>query len=321
MAGVALVLGEALVDIVRRTDGTVTELPGGSPANVAVALARLERRTVLTTDLADDRLGCLLAAHLAASGVELALQLRTVGSSSTAVASIGDDGSASYEFDIAFDIAVPTTGPALVVHTGSIGAVLAPGADVVLQVIRARRTTSTVTYDLNIRRQVMGSLWSLRAKVEALVALSDVVKAADEDLAELYPELDTDTAAKRLLDLGPAAVLVTRGGGVVTAVLANGQQVAYGVRKVAVADTIGAGDSFTAAVIDRLWILGVLGADNRSALRGLGRGCWHEVLGYAAGAAAIAVSRPGADPAWRHELDSGLDVTAEAPSRRRERSA
>jgi fructokinase len=311
--GGALVLGEALVDVVRQADGSSTEHPGGSPANVAVALARLGRPTSLATDISDDRLGRSVLAHLDASGVGLALPVRVGGATSSAVVDIGADGAAVYDFDLRFDIEVPRPArPPVVVHTGSIGAVLAPGADVVREVLVDRRTTSTVTYDLNIRRQVMGSLWSLRAKVEALLALSDVVKAADEDLAALYPELGTDAAARRLLELGPAAVLVTRGGGAVTAMLASGQQVAHTVRKVAVADTIGAGDSFTAAVIDRLWSAGLLGVDQRDALRLLDREGWLDVLRYGAAAAAIAVSRPGADPAWRHELDA----RAAAPSTR-----
>ena len=297
----ALVIGEALVDIVRRPDGSVVEYAGGSPANVSIALARLGRDTTLATSLAHDRLGDLVRTTLAASGVRLR-PMRSAERTSSAMATIGDDGAASYVFDLSWDIDLPKPDEQpLVVHTGSIGAVLDPGGVAVLALLEELRAGSTVTYDLNVRPAVMRPRDELVKQVEALVGAADVVKASDEDLEYLYPGSTSVDAAANLLSLGPAAVLVTTGGGGAVAVLQS-RTVSVAARPATVADTIGAGDTFMAGTIDALWALGLLGADTREALRSATDDTWRAVLDHAAAAAAVTVSRPGADPPWRAEL-------------------
>ncbi|GAB7005983.1 carbohydrate kinase [Nocardioides sp. AN3] len=297
----ALIIGEALVDIVH-AGGVVTEHPGGSPANVAVALSRLGRATTLLTEYADDRLGALIDAHLRREGLEVVRQEPQSGRTSKADARLGPHGAADYDFDLAWSVRPwrPDREP-LVVHTGSLGAVLSPGAASVLLLLDALRSDATVTYDLNIRAGAMGPLDGIRTAALAVVGRADVVKASDEDLADLFPELDTRDAAELLLAHGPAAVVVTRGGQGATAVTRQGS-VDVEAPPVRVADTIGAGDSFCAAVIDELWELGVLGGEARDALRGLGEEGWRRVLEHATAAAAITVTRPGADPPRRGEL-------------------
>jgi fructokinase len=127
------------------------------------------------------------------------------------------------------------------------------------------------------------------------------VKASDEDLEALYPQLDTVKAARRLLSLGAEAVVVTRGGDGALWVGAD-HVVEVDSHTVEVADTIGAGDTFGAALLDALWEAGHLGAERRQALAGLDREQVEAVLSHAARAAAVTVSRPGADPPYRHEL-------------------
>ena len=298
----ALVIGEALVDIVRRSDGSTDEHGGGSPANVAVALARLGRDTSLATDLADDRLGEIVRASLTASGVRLLLPAQPSPRTSSALATIDAAGSASYVFDLSWRLDAPVVDPApLVVHTGSIGAVLDPGSATVRSVLESLQPTSSVTYDLNVRPAVTAPGPELLAKVESLVALSDLVKASDEDLACLYPDASLLDAAAHLLSLGPAAVLVTRGREGATALWSGGAVTSESLVDV-VADTIGAGDTFMAGSIDALWQLGLLGAESRPALGQADERVWQTVLDYAAAAAAVTVSRPGADPPWRKEL-------------------
>src|SRR5687767_4681828 len=102
MSETALVVGESLVDIVRGGDGSTVEFPGGSAANVAVALARLGRRVGFATSWGEDVRGRTLAERLRRDGVELATDPHAVGHTSTAVATIGSDGAASYEFDLAW---------------------------------------------------------------------------------------------------------------------------------------------------------------------------------------------------------------------------
>lgn len=297
-----LVVGESLVDVVRAADGTTREHPGGSAANVAVALARLGRPVRLATAYADDARGALVARHLSSASIELATDPGTVPRTSTAQATLGADGAASYTFDVAWALGPVDVAPApLVVHTCSLGAVLAPGAEDVVDLLRRLRPHATVTYDVNARPAVTGTGPDVVAKVERVAALADLVKASDEDLAALWPDVDETTAVARLLALGPAAVVVTRGAGGATWTSERCRAEVASL-PVDVADTIGAGDTFGAALVDALWERGRLGAERRDELRALDRAEVAQVLEHAARAASVTVSRPGADPPYRHEL-------------------
>jgi fructokinase len=302
MDGDVLVVGEALVDIVATLSGAPHEYAGGSAANVAVALSRLGRPVRLATSYADDDHGRMVADHLSAAGVSLACDPHAVGRTSTAMATIGTAGAARYTFDIDWRLnPVPDDPAPLVAHTCSLGAVLAPGAADVLALLGRLREQSTVTYDVNARPAVTGTGPDVVAAVERMVAVADLVKASDEDLEALYPQRSTGASAAALLGLGPAAVVVTRGADGALWLDHEGP-VEVASRPVTVADTIGAGDTFGAGLVDALWELGRLGAANRDTLRALARDEVVGVLEHAARAAAVTVSRPGADPPWRHEL-------------------
>ncbi|MCW2814097.1 MAG: Ribokinase [Nocardioides sp.] len=287
----ALVIGESLVDVVTDASGATVERPGGSAANVAVALARLGRPVRFATSYADDGRGAALAEHLDASGVVLATDPHVLERTSSAAATIGPDGSATYVFDLDWrfgpvDLAEP--GPPAYVHVCSIGAVLAPGADDVLALLdrlRAQPDAPTVTYDVNARPAITGTGPEVVGRVESVCRRADVVKASDEDLAVLYPAIGLDEAATHLLGLGPRAVVVTRGGDGATWYAAGGR-VEGAATTTDVVDTIGAGDTFSAAVLDALWE----GLDPAA------------TVAHAARAAAVTVSRPGADPPTRAEL-------------------
>ena len=297
-----LVVGESLVDIVQTQSGNPHEYAGGSAANVAVALARLDRPTRLATSFAADHYGEMIAAHLERAGVALACDPGAVDRTSTALATLGSGGAASYTFDIDWRLLpVAADENPLVAHTCSLGAVLAPGADDVLALLRRLRDRATVTYDVNARPAVTGAGPDVVERVARMVAVADLVKASDEDLETLYPDREHADAAAALLGLGPAAVVVTRGGAGALWVDREGI-VRIESRPVVVADTIGAGDTFGAGLIDALWERGRLGAEGRADLAALPRAEVTEVLEHAARAAAITVSRPGADPPYRHEL-------------------
>lgn len=292
MDGHALVVGESLVDIVHAADGATTEYAGGSAANVAVALSRLGRAVRFVTAWGDDDRGRVLAAHLAGAGVELAADPLVLERTATAAATIGADGAASYDFDLDWRIGAVEAGRPVAVHVCSIGAVLEPGASQVLELLSGLRRSATISYDVNARPAITGTGPDLVERVERMAAVADLVKASDEDLDALYPSLDTEGAARHLLALGPTAVVVTRGGEGATWVAA-GHTVEVASLPVEVADTIGAGDTFGAAVIDAVWgrPLAALSNDEIEA-----------VLAHAARAAAVTVSRPGADPPYRSEL-------------------
>lgn len=295
----ALVVGESLVDVVEASDGPAAEHPGGSAANVAVALARLERPVRLATSFADDSRGRLIAEHLAASGVGLAADPHVVRRTSAATATLDAHGAASYAFDLDWRLAeVPVEPAPLLVHVCSFSAVLEPGAGSVRRAVEAVAGRSVVSYDINLRPAVTGTGDEIRRRVLELATRADLVKASDEDLEALWPD-GVGRAIAELLARGPAAVVVTRGGGGAECHTPSGVVRSRAV-VVDVADTIGAGDTFSAGLLDALWQRGALTPDG---LRELDAEAWRAVLDHAARAAAVTVSRPGADPPYRGELD------------------
>ena len=304
----ALVIGEALVDVVVRTDGSVDAHPGGSPANVAIGLGRLGRDVELLAYLANDENGGLIREHLAASQVDLASGSLGAPATSVATAHLDDAGAATYQFELAWAVAAdaaPAPSP-LVVHTGSIAAVLAPGADSVRNIVAGLRDGATVTYDPNARPSLMGEPADARVAIEQMVALADVVKVSDEDLtwlAGLGEAADVDAVARAWLALGPAFVVVTRGGDGATGFLPGGRSLHVAAPATEVADTVGAGDSFMGGLIDGLWTAGLLGGDRRDALRAIHDDTLTAILERCARIAAITVSRPGANPPGSAELD------------------
>jgi fructokinase len=302
-AGSVLVVGEALVDVVRRADGTSAEHPGGSPLNVAIGLARLGRDTYLLTRLGEDARGRSVLRHLEASGVRLVEGSVLPVTTATAAATLAADGSASYAFDLHWELgeaALPAAPQA--VHTGSIAAVLEPGASAVEQVLRSFRGRATTSFDPNCRPALMGEASAVRGRIETLVGLSDVVKLSDEDAGWLAPGEPPEALAARWLDEGPAIVVLTRGGAGMVGWCRAGR-VEVSSPQVQVADTVGAGDSAMAALLDGLWTHGLLGGPAREALARVSPEVLESVLSHAVRAAAITVSRPGADPPTRSELD------------------
>lgn len=296
MTGI-LVVGESLVDIVERPDGSVVEHPGGSAANVAVALARLGRPVQLATAYGDDAYGALLGRRLNQSAVGVVGDPFVLDRTATAVATLTDGGGATYTFDLEWRLnEVPDVSP-VAVHTCSIGAVMEPGATEVRRLLEAARPSASVSYDVNSRVTITGAGPEVVRAVENTAALADLVKASDEDLELLWPGERADHVVERLLALGPSVVVVTRGRHGASWYGAAGRVDVPAVA-VAVADTIGAGDTFAAAILDGLWAAGALGGR----ITGLTRDEIEAVLRHAARAAAVTVSRPGADPPYRHEL-------------------
>src|SRR5690349_12875057 len=153
----ALVIGEALVDIVHAADGTTVEHAGGSAANVAVALSRLGRPVRFATAWADDARGRMLAEHLARAGVELATDPVVLERTATAAATIGADGAASYDFDLEWRLGPVEPGRPVAVHVCSIGVLLEPGAGQVLELLGGLRGTTTISYDVNARPAITGT--------------------------------------------------------------------------------------------------------------------------------------------------------------------
>jgi fructokinase len=301
-----LVIGESLVDVIRRAgdDESNDDVhPGGSPLNVSVGLQRLDVPTTLHSSFGADAYGFTIARHLEASGVTVTPGTIGERPTSVALATIGADGAASYAFAIEWDPAPLEIAPGTVdaVHVGSIGAALEPGATTVEQALAALRPTALISFDPNVRPQLMGSADDALPRVERLVALADVVKASDEDIAWLYPDATVADVSARWLALGPALVVVTHGGDGADALSARGL-VRVPAQRAEVSDTIGAGDSFMSGLLAGLSDRGLLRPDRRDALRALSASDVARVVQFAARCAAITVSRPGADPPTREDL-------------------
>ncbi|WP_141013350.1 PfkB family carbohydrate kinase [Nocardioides sambongensis] len=182
-----LVVGEALIDVVERPGRPTARMPGGSPANVALALGRLGRRTRLATVLGRDDDAELLRGWLAESDVAVEATPASTGRTSTARAVLNDSGSATYDFDLAWEPVQVRPGPIGVLHIGSIASVLAPGADAVRDLVRRARDGALVSFDPNARPSITPDRDAVLSRVLELVALSDVVKVSEEDLAWYDP--------------------------------------------------------------------------------------------------------------------------------------
>ena len=289
-----LVIGESLVDVVERGN-LESEHVGGSPLNVAVRLARLGRDVDLLTHIGDDEYGRRIVEYVNAAGVQLVPGSSTASRTPTARVRIDDDGSADYVFDLQWQLSgIPVVAPPLVVHTGSIAAVLEPGCLAVAALIDTYHLSATITLDPNVRPALIGDRTLARERIEHLVERSDVVKASEEDLRWLDPERPPELIGRTWLALGPSIVVVTMGERGAAAFCAAGET-RVGATPVQVVDTVGAGDAFMVGLIDGLWSTGLLGADRRGDLRRIGLDALTDVLRVAGNAAAATVARAGAD--------------------------
>ena len=279
--------------------------------NVAVGLSRLGLTSSLLTAFGDDEYGRMLADHLISEGVTVATDSCRAGEpTSRAIAVIGADGAAVYDFDIEWSLsesaAITAAADAEIVHVGSIGAALEPGATAVRAMLAAVSDRTLRTYDPNIRPALLGPRDVVVACVEAIMAASHVVKLSDEDADWLYPGLPVEQVLARVLDRGARVAVITRGGdGCVMAIAGAGEPVARPARSVSVADTIGAGDAFMSGFLFGIVASGLVATltaevflPDADDLRGLER-----VADTALASAAVAVSRTGAAPPYPHELE------------------
>ena len=296
MSDGVLVIGESILDVIH--DGRdVREHAGGSPLNVACGLSRLGHNVRFLSSVGRDRGGRVIQAHLAESGVRLVEESIGAGETSTAVATIEPDGSATYKFDIAWSMpAAKSLGPTDWVHTGSLATFLKPGADSVEQFLRSLSTRSVISYDPNIRPQLLLNHTAAVSQFERFVALADVVKLSDEDALWLYPDLDETAVLARILELGASVAAFTRGAQGARIVTAH-YSVEAPILQVDVVDTIGAGDTFMAALISDLH-----GRELPPAQEAL-----HTAAIRAATAAALTCARAGAvSPTLRELKDAVL---------------
>jgi fructokinase len=291
----ALVIGEALIDIVEREGRVTGEHVGGSPLNVAVGLARLGRDVDFLTHIGNDDRGRRIVDYVESSGAQLVSGSMTADRTPTAIATLDESGSAQYTFDIDWQLSgTPEVAPPLVAHTGSIATVLEPGCRATAALLDAYHPSATVTFDPNVRPALIDDDVGARGRIDRLIERCDVVKASDEDMQWLDPHRSVKQIARTWLELGPSIVAVTMGDRGAFAMSAAGTA-RIAALPVEVVDTVGAGDAFMTGLIDALWSLNLLGAERRADLRSIGLDALNEVVRTAALSSALTVGRAGAD--------------------------
>ncbi len=298
------VVGEALIDLVITPDGDVTAALGGAPFNTARAAARLGADVEFGGTLSVDRFGSMLADQLVADGVAVSGP-RTELPTTLAAAELDDGGAASYRFYIegtsAPALCVDATAtdavtPVTVLFTGGLALVLQPMADTVLRMIDDADAATLVAVDINCRPKIITDGDAYLQTVRRALARADLVKVSDDDLAYLQPGVDPIDAARALLDDGPKVVLVTAGAAGTSIVTSDGViEVPVGDLPGPVVDTIGAGDTFGGGLL-AWWQAAGLSRDSMTH-EGLVR-----AVRAAHAAAAVVVTRQGADPPHRADL-------------------
>lgn len=289
-----LVIGESLIDIVRRDGAPPIEIVGGSPANVALGLGRMGHTPRLLTALGSDLHGRTVADHLARSGVVIEPQSWSLERTSTATATIRD-GAAEYEFDIEWKLpAHIELGAARIVHIGSISAFLHPGAASITAFLRDSAGRALVTFDPNIRPSLVGSHKAALDRVMDLAAFAHTVKLSDEDAAWLWPSASVDEVLDLLLDAGASLVALTLGSSGALAAT-RGIRVRVAAPCVAVVDTVGAGDTFMAALVHHV-------IEDTSLVEGTDESRLAAAVEFAVSAASLTVQRAGADLPTAQEI-------------------
>jgi fructokinase len=298
-----VVAGEALVDLVVPVEGERSAAVGGSPLNVAVGLARLEVPTLLITRVGDDDHGRWVAEHVRDSGVQLSASSVVPGSrTSTATARLDERHVATYEFDLVWDLETQPLPEARALHVGSLGAMLLPGRRAVEDLVRqAEEAELFVSYDPNVRPAFVTDAEETWTEVVEIASRSRLVKVSDEDLKSLRPGKPVEDLARELLDCGTAELVVVTHGAQGASAFGPDFSVHRPAPRIQVVDTVGAGDSFMAALLAILDGWGVP-EDGAGALDGLDEDRVALVLQGAMAAAAVTCSRRGADSPTRREL-------------------
>ena len=300
----ALVIGEALIDIVKRDDEVAGEHVGGSPLNVAVGLARLDRGVDFLTHIGDDAHGRRIVEYVESAGAQLVSGSFSAHRTPTALATLDEGGSAQYTFDIEWELTgTPEVTPPLVAHTGSIASWLEPGCRATAALLDTYHPSATITFDPNVRPPLIEDGDATRGRIDRLLEKCDVVKASDEDLRWIDPNRSAKQIARTWLSLGPSIVAVTMGDRGAFAMCEAGTA-RIAALPVDVVDTVGARDAFMTGLIDALWELDLLGAARRSDLRAIGLEALNAVVRTAALSSALTVGRAGADLPDRETRDA-----------------
>jgi fructokinase len=301
-----LVAGESLIDLIVGPDDGVHASPGGGPFNAARTIARLGQPTRFLGRFSADPFGQLLTGKLVQDGVELAIPGWVAEPTALAIVALGGLGVPEYWFHVAqtagFVLDQPTAQRALrddvtAMHVGSLGLVVDPMASELERLVQRLSPDVLLLLDPNWRAQAIPDTDAHRARLRRLLLRTDILKTSTEDLSFLVPGCGIADAARILLDWGARCVLVTDGPSSIHAFTSR-DQIAVQVPPVEVVDTVGAGDAFGGAFL-AWWAERGLARENLPHPPQL-----RAAVTAAARVASLTCARAGAEPPWRHELDT-----------------
>lgn len=307
-----LVCGEALIDLVPLAvddEPTYVARAGGSSFNVAMGLGRLGSPVGFVGRVSRDPFGRMLRRRLVADGVDCRYLLEGDEPSTLAIVHLEARAEPVYAFHgegtadrllVAEDLPATFPDEVAAIHFGSISMVREPGASAFEAVMRRERGRRLISLDPNVRPSLVGERSAYVARLESWVALADVVKVSQADLAWLYPSQEPDAVAAAWLARGPGLVVVTRGHDGAFALAAGGRVDVPGA-PVRVSDTVGAGDAFTSGLLAALREADRL---ERARIREIPADALRACLAFANRAAAITCTRAGAQPPTRAEMDA-----------------
>jgi fructokinase len=295
------VTGEVLIDLIPNGSERKSII-GGGPANTAKALSRLGIDTQFIDGISTDYFGQMAKGELVSAGVKLDYVKFSDKPTCLAIVSLSDSGSASYEFVIAntatFDFTSdwlpnPQSERPSLLHIGTLATAIEPGAAVLFEWAQSVAKVAPIVFDPNIRPAVISDRDQYVKQVERWVSISSAVKVSDEDIRWLYPSLEIEQVVNNWLAKGPSLVVVTYGDEGLAGYRV-GEKVSVDAIKVVVADTVGAGDTVGAILVEAIV------KDGMNTLSGVRL---EMMLKRAAKAAAITVSRSGANPPTLKEIE------------------
>lgn len=306
-----LVIGEALIDVVHTPDGQKQNIVGGSPANTAVALARLGVNTFMKSRTSTDDYGVIIRQYLENENVDLSLGVIGKEPSTIINAFIQNDKSAKYEANLIGASDFGWTDDELkfsgnnfsFVHLGSLTSYVEPGASEVEKWFAKLRKDSNLllSFDPNIRHPLDGQKSEeVRNRAKRLCAISHIVKASNEDFEWIFETNNFKDCAKNLIDNGTAIVIITSGKNGAWVITSDKNEIEIPAQNIQVIDTIGAGDTFSAAFLAQLTNQDVITLQK---LKTLEKTALEVMLNNCAHAAGITCSRLGANPPFRSEVN------------------
>jgi fructokinase len=309
-----LVCGEALFDFFSQPDVDAKSnrigyqaVAGGSPFNVAVGLRRLGVEAGFFAGLSTDYLGKRLATVLEEEGVRGDFLIHFDAPTTLSMVAVGADGSPQYSFrgDSCADRLLTVEHLPVLdasvrgLHVGSFSLVVQPVADALLTLVRRESGKRLITFDPNVRLNPAPSIELWRSQVAKFAEHAHLIKVSDEDLHLLYPDIDAETVAKGWLTHNCQLVIMTRGRQGATVFTRELGTWSVPAREVKTADTVGAGDTFQAALIT---FLTERGLDTPASLPSLDRETLTQMLDFAVAAAAVTCTRVGPDLPYRDQV-------------------